>query len=291
MKQAILITAYKNFEQLKELINEFDENFNIYIHVDKKSRLTKKAIREITNISNVKYFTQKYKVNWGGLNHLKAYLKLSEKALLHNENVYFHLITGQDYPLKSNEYIKNMLFNNQDKKLNYMGFFKMPAKCWRNGGMDRLEYYNLYDLFNAKSSFESKWIGRTRRIQKGLGFKRSVNFCKQLYGGSTYWTIHRDTLQFVIHFTKQNPSFLKRFKFTFCAEEIYFQTIIMNSEHADKVVNDDLRYVDWETGRGGYPAFLDENDYESIIKSNKLFVRKIDPDKNKLKQMLTMYRK
>jgi hypothetical protein len=35
-----------------------------------------------------------------------------------------------------------------------------------------------------------------------------------------------------------------------------------------------LRYIDWASGRGGNPAFLDNTDYEKIKISNKIFARK-----------------
>lgn len=37
MKQAILITAYKNYHHLEEIIAFFDDDFEIYIHIDRKS--------------------------------------------------------------------------------------------------------------------------------------------------------------------------------------------------------------------------------------------------------------
>ena len=291
MKQALLITSYKDFEQLIDLIKQFDYNFNIYLHIDKKSELNKDIYKELLSISNVKYISRKYRINWGGINHLKAIILLSKKALINKDNKYFHLITGQDFPIKPNDYFKNLLFNNCNKNINYLDISKLPKSGWakENGGMDRIEYYCLYDLFNAKTSFGNKWILRIINIQRKLNIKRSINFSKQLYGGSTYWTLYYDTLQYVIDFTKKNPIFLNRFRFTFCAEEIYFQTIIMNSEFANHVFNDNLRYIDWETGRGGFPAFLDENDYEILINSDKLFARKIETKRNNLKQMLTLY--
>lgn len=67
---------------------------------------------------------------------------------------------------------------------------------------------------------------------------------------------------------------MKTMQFTFCSEEIYFQTVLLNSEHAKNIVNDCLRYIDWSSGRGGYPAFLDVTDYEKIKTSNNIFARK-----------------
>ncbi len=289
MKQAILITAYNDFDQLIKLINEFDDYFSIYIHIDKKSEVKKEILQALTEKKNVKYVGQDFKVNWGGINHLKSYLKLSKIALNDSENVYFHLITGKDYPVKSVDYFKMLINTTGEKNKDYLHYFPMPAACWKNGGMDRLEYYNLYDLFNAKKS--DKWIWRFNRLQAILNFKRQINhYLGKLYGGSTYWSLSRDTLQFVLNFTKENPRFIKRFKYTFCAEEIYFQTIIMNSKYAKNVVNNNLRFIDWESGKGGYPAFLDEDDFQIIIKSDKLFARKINIKENKLVQLLTMHK-
>lgn len=286
MKQAILITAYKDFCQLKKLVQEFDSSFNIYIHVDKKSVFTASIKKDLINISNVHYVSQDYKVNWGGLNHLKSYLKLCDIALENKDNGYFHLITGQDFPIQSNNYFKKL----SKEGKNYLSSFKMPASGWKGGGMDRVEQYNLYDIFDAKKS--DKWIYLFKRLQLRIKFKRNIDTSLgQLYGGNTYWSLTREALQYVITYTNEHPKFFKRFKFTFCAEEIYFQTILMNSELRERITNSDLRYIDWITGRGGHPAFLDETDFENIISSKKLFARKLNYERNSLFEKLSNYRK
>ena len=299
MKQAILITSYKDFEQLIKLINQFDETFNIYVHIDKKSDVTfwdfnsqadVDFVQELTKIKNVKYVGQDYSIKWGGMSHLKAYLRLSEIALKDKENSFFHLITGQDYPIKNNDYFTSIAKNT---KCNYLEHFKMPRTNgnWNGGGMDRLEYYNFYDFFNALSKRGFVWINRFIRLQKRINFKRPINdYLGQLYGGSTYWSLSREVLQYVIDFRKSNKKHFRRFKYTFAAEEIYFPTVIMNSPYSNKVVNDNLRFIDWESGKGGYPAFLDETDFQDIINSNKLFARKIDKSETRLTQMITAHR-
>lgn len=275
MKHAILITAYKDFEALEELIDKFDNSFNIYIHIDKKSKISDIAVANLLKKEQVKYLDQTYRVNWGGVNHLKSYLLLSRKALEKSENAYFHLITGEDYPLKGIKYFNEFLLEHSSDKYSYLDYFKLPSAEWRQGGLQRLEYYNFFDVFNAKSALGSLCIRILQKIQRVLKLKRPLDFSDQLYGGSTYWTLSREALQFVIDFTHQNPAFLKRFNFTFCAEEIYFQTVLLNSVFATRIRNDNLRFVDWESGKGGYPAYLDETDYEALIRSNKLFGRKI----------------
>lgn len=58
MKQAILITAYKDKKQLENLINFFASRFLVLIHIDKRSKL---SIPEQTNVKVIK----KYKIRWG----------------------------------------------------------------------------------------------------------------------------------------------------------------------------------------------------------------------------------
>lgn len=284
MKQALLITAYKDFKSLAQLIKQFDSNFNIYIHIDKKSSIDRAMLKDLSSLHNVKHVETKYKVNWGSLNHLKSYLSLCSKALEDQENKFFHIITGEDYPIQCKEEINKKL-HALDQEKGYLEYFEMPSTEWEGGGMSRLEHYNLFDFFNAKTKAGKKAIHLLQRIQFKFNFKRTIEFKQQLFGGSTYWSLPRNMLDYVIRYTNGNPHFLKRFNYTFCAEEIYFQTLLMNSKHAPNIVNDNLRFIDFESGKGGYPAFLDEDDFQNICRSNKLFARKIKSVK--LKEMLS----
>jgi hypothetical protein len=281
MKQAILITAYKNVEQVIQIIDCFDNRFEFYVHFDKRSALDLSHLQTITDKKVFVY--NAYPVYWGGVNHLKAILLLSGEALKNPENILFHLITGEDFPCKPVSYF----CENIDCTKDYIDVFSLPYPVWSgNGGMDRLDYYNFYDLFNAKKI--DKVIHGLIQIQKLLKIKRSYSagFSK-LYGGSTYWSLSRNTLQYVMEYTKSNKTFLDRMNYTFCPEELYFQTIIMDSPFASNVVNDNLRYIDWLSGRGGKPAFLDESDYKKIMSSNSIFARKFHEDSSrKLKRLI-----
>lgn len=278
MKQAILITAYKNYHHLEEIIQCFDANFELYIHLDKKSKISVVELNHLKKYNIVKLVEQKYKVNWGGYNHLKAILYLTQQALQNPENKYFHLITGHDFPVKSSDYFVE--FFNTNRNAEYLNYFNFPdAKSgWPgNNGLDRIEYYNFHDLWDFKKHKEYEKIAFAIRFQKRLGFKRKISSrMPKLYGGSTYWSLSRECLKYVMVFTKKNKWFLNRFKYTFCAEEFYFQTLIMNSHFADKVVNTNLRYIDWVARNGNNPAVLDETDFEKLKETNAVFARKFD---------------
>jgi hypothetical protein len=276
MHQAILITAYKNYHHLEEIIKFFDANFELYIHIDKKSKITKVEIMQLKKYSCVKLISQKYKVNWGSFNHLKSILYLVEQALKSPQNYYFHLISGHDFPIKKLTQFK--VFFNENRTLEFINYFNFPHSGWGNdGGLGRIEYYNLYDILDAKIQKQNGLIRRLITIQKRYNFKRQISSkMPKLYGGSTWWSLSRECLEYVIAYTKKNKFVLNRFKYTFCPEEFYFQTVIMNSFFANNVKNSSLRYIDWVARNGNNPAILDETDYEKIVKTDAFFARKIE---------------
>lgn len=275
MKQAILITAYKNYHHLEEIIAFFDDDFEIYIHIDRKSIITKQELLRLEQYDIVKLISQKYKVNWGGFNHLRSIVYLSERALKNPQNHYFHLISGHDFPIKKVSDFKSF-FRNTDKE--YLNFFEVPFSGWGDsGGLDRLEYYNLYDLFNWKIGFQKRIIKRIILWQEKINFKRKMPLKMQkLYGGSTWWSLSRACLNYVVVYSKQNKNVFTRFKHTFCSEEFYFQTVLMNSSFKSKICLDNLRYIDWSNRNGNNPSVLDETDFEKICYSNSFFARRFE---------------
>ncbi len=287
MKQAILITAYKNYHHLEEIIRFFDNNFEVYIHLDKKSKISVAELASLKKYNVVKLISQKYKVNWGGFNHLKSILYLAEQSLKNPDIQYFHLISGHDFSIKKKNQFADFFQNNQAQ---YLEFYDIPKVGGAdNGNMDRIEYYNFYDLFDPKSG-QSYYIRFFIRLQKRLGFKRSFSTkFPKLYGGSTWWSLSRECLDYVVTYTRKNKWVLNRFRHTLCSEEFYFQTVIMNSPFAEKVVNDNLRYIDWVARNGNNPAVLDETDFEKVMDSNAFFARKFEyPVSEKLMNRVKM---
>ncbi len=282
MKQAILITAYKNYEHLEKIIQFFnDDSFEIYIHLDKKSFISDFELNNLRKYDSLKLIIQKYKVNWGGINHLKSILFLTGQALKNPKNKYFHLISGHDFPLKKKSSFIEFFNDNNCEYIEYYDIPKIGAAD--NENMDRIEYYNLYDLFDSKKPRQNKIIRKYIEIQKRLGFKRTLSAqMPKLYGGSTWWSLSRDCVSYVIEYSKKNKFVLNRFRFTLCSEEFYFQTIIMNSKFADKVINKNLRYIDWVARNGNNPAILDETDYKKLVSSDAFFARKFDYPFSKL---------
>ncbi len=62
-------------------------------------------------------------------------------------------------------------------------------------------------------------------------------------------------------------------KYTTIGDEIYMQTFLQN--YGLNFVNDNLRYIDW-SDKMPSPKSLDEEDFERVMSSGKLFARKFD---------------
>ena len=112
-------------------------------------------------------------------------------------------------------------------------------------------------------------------------FPRNREFPKYLtpYGGSHWYAITPETAQYILQFVNEHPDYLKFHTYTLFAEEIFMQSILVNSKNETiraSLVNDDLRHIDWSRPEPPYPAIFTANDYEELAKSEKIFARKFD---------------
>jgi hypothetical protein len=78
----------------------------------------------------------------------------------------------------------------------------------------------------------------------------------------------------VARFVQSRPDVVDFFRHVDIPDEMIFQTVLVNSELAGSVVNDNLRYIDWTRVLG--PALLEARDLPALGASPKLFARKFD---------------
>lgn len=266
MKHAILMTVYKDAKLINRLIASYPEEFMIYIHIDKKTALEE---TDICSRKNVKVFKE-YRVNWGGLNHVRAYIFLLKKAIK-DDCDYYHWVTGQDAPVSTST------FDDRIKEgYSYLEYFKIPNKEWckgafYEGGLLRYQIFGLYDLLNAKNAKQYRWIQKLEYWQKGHNFVRPFRDYSKLYGGSGYCSLYKTDALVLL---REYPKWEHFYKHTFCAEESLIQTIMLNSERKEFIVNDNLRYIDWNDPMP--PKILTNNDYDKVAESGCLFCRKVD---------------
>jgi hypothetical protein len=260
---AIMLLVHKNEEQVNRLINHLSKDFHVYVHIDKRFSVN------IIKSENV-FIYKKYKTYWGSYNQIAATLYLLRKAFEIKYDRYI-LISGQDLPIKTNDEIKKFFLNNN---LEYLDIVKIPnSNGWPN--MDRLTTYNNMNEKYRNSgkilSIFNRIITRVfRKVSKILPRRIDYDF----YGGSNWTNYTHNCVQKIFEYLKENKKYINRYKWTSCADEIFYQTII-NKLEGITIENNCLRYIDWETGPE-YPRILRKEDHDKIINSNKLFARKFD---------------
>lgn len=277
MTHAFLITAYKDEAQLCSLVTQLLKyQSRIYIHIDKKSgSLQGKLSNKYANNDRIKIISNPVKVYWGGFSHLKAILLLLNEAYKNLDNARFHLLSGQDLPIKSTNDFDLFFKTNADKE--FITCFKLPDPQWAGGGLDRIKYYHLNDILDPKKYLFPRINGRFIRFQKWLGMERKQpTYISNYYGGGTWWSLSRKAVDEIMDFNKKHPDFISYFKNAYCGEELFFQTILSNSALNDSVMPEDLRYIDWNVADGKFPPVLDESYLEKIFKKEKFFARKFD---------------
>lgn len=279
LTHTFLITAYKDEVQLCSLVSQLLKfpSF-IYIHIDKKSP----ALRENITVKyaaneKIKIITHPVSVYWGGFSHLAAILSLINEAHKNPANARFHLISGQDLPIKSKNEFELFFTTHAHKE--YITSFQLPDPQWMNGGLDRINYYHLNDVLDPKKYFFPRINGRFIRLQKWLGIKRKQPaYISDYYGGGTWWSLSRKAIDEILDFNKKHPGYIRRFKHTYCPEEIFFQTILNHSVLKENLMPEDLRYIDWNVAGGKFPPALDESYLQKIFKKEKFFARKFDSE-------------
>lgn len=115
--------------------------------------------------------------------------------------------------------------------------------------------------------------------------RKKVGEFDKVYAGFIWGSYPKDSVQYVLEYLKNHPNFWKDLQTCKIPEEMCFQTILMNSEMRNRIVNNNLRYWKFEGGDGSGPVYLNESDFESIVNQNVIFARKVKFD-SELRQML-----
>ena len=267
MKIAYLLQVHKNWELLALLIRLLKESWNdVFIHVDAKTPFQEEQLTTLIPNIDIHFIHPRIKVFWGHDSQVHATLALLQSAF-HASTHYdrFILLSGQDLPIKTNDRIFRFFDNNPHE---YLQYYKFPIKWWVYGGYDRMQVYNFPDILGPF------WNKVNRRIQMLLPFRRPLPFDGALFAGCQWFNLTRGAVEYILQYV-QTTNILNSVRYSSCVDEIFFQSILLNSPFSDSCQCDDLRYVDWEL-HGSNPKTLDQSDWPKLHDSKALFARKFD---------------
>lgn len=268
MRIAHLILTYTNPQQTERMIrNMAHKNFDFYIHVDLKYDINPHLF--LGSMPNVYFINNRIDVRWAGFNTVIATFEcIKEIVATGIQYDFINFLSGQDYPLKSSDYLINFFKENKGKE--FLSFRDI-RNDWHEG-LIRMERY-----FLANHSFKGKHT--LERLINFIMPRRKIPYHMHPYGKSMFWMLSPEIAMYVVNKVTNDKKLKNFFYYCWASDEFVFQTILMNSPHKNKIVNENYRYIDWSLG-GPNPKILDENDFESIAKSDMLFARKLDVKKS-----------
>lgn len=298
MKIAYLILAHRYPEQLLRLIESRNtENTVFFIHINKMTdaQTYDQFVKAFSHLPNVRFIKRNviYMFDFG---HTQASLQ-GIKEIIESKVDFDYLVlgTGQDYSIKSNRDIENFFQENPGKiYLDYMDNTVITDGLWPTRSADNINYWHvrlgkLRFLFFGSLNLTShnRYCNANKTWYKILEFfwsklmplfpfKRKFPEGFTPYRGSAYWCFPKDCVEYIYDFVKKNTSFVNYFRYVDGPDEMFFQTLLLNSPLKERIVNDNLFFIDFENPNPTRPRVFEKCDFERLANSPKLFARKFD---------------
>ncbi len=199
---------------------------------------------------------------WGGYSLVDAELRGMARLLdMGGEWTHYINLSGQDFPLKSQEYIRQFFAANPGKQF----IRALDQRRERPDTLNRISH--IFNEENGKMT--------------DTGVARPFLAGDTPFIGTQWKAVTRSFCEYVCH-DPRALRFKAFYQNSFIADEAFFQTVIMNSGDQGIVVNDDLRMIDWvpDGDIKLRPRNYTENDLAQLERSTDLFARKFDAVEN-----------
>lgn len=276
-KHAYLILAHRNLGQLKTLIGLLDHERNdIFVHIDRRTPIIHDEWKDSTKKSGLIILENRRKVHWGGVSIMRAELDLLKAATSRSKYDYYHLISGQDLPIKPQTAIHDFFDRNRGKE--FMNFWEL-----RPNNFTRFHYYTLFPEW--EHPFLTRIINHfAKGLQMAVGYKRNRDIDFRM--ASQWFSITDELSRYVV----SNEDWLEKvFSRTSLCDEIFIATLVWNSPFRERIFNpstvdtnrtindSNMRYIDWSRGESSrHPCVFREEDFDILMSVPHLWARKFD---------------
>ncbi|MCR2832448.1 beta-1,6-N-acetylglucosaminyltransferase [Parerythrobacter lacustris] len=261
---AYFLLVHRYPKQFKRLFKSIYTPGNQYvIHIDKSSgaALAEDIASFLSPYQGVEILEARDAL-WGGYSLVDAELR-GMARLLDMDDGWTHYInlSGQDFPLKSQEYIRQFFAANPGKQ--FIRALDQPRE--RPDTMNRISH-----MFVEED-------GR----MTATGVARPFLSGDRPFIGTQWKAVTRGFCAFVCHDPRADR-FKDFYRNSFIADEAFFQTVLMNSSGHGAVMNDDLRMIDWvpDGDIKLRPRNYGMGDLQQLERSRDLFARKFDAEED-----------
>ncbi|MBQ9549118.1 MAG: glycosyl transferase [Bacteroidales bacterium] len=273
---AYLILAHAHFAQLRTLLRLLDDGRNdIFVHVDARAKdFRQQDFEGVCRKSRLQFIEPRIAVHWGGVSIMRAELALL-RAALPGHYRYYHLLSGMDLPLKTQDEIHAWFEAHDGKEF---------IQCWKmkKSTPSRFRYYTLFP--EGAGRFGTNLLNNIfKGLQMALGIRinRQVDF----RFASQWFSITDGLARYVV---EQEPWLEKVFAHTNTCDEIFLPTLLARSPFRDALFEPglsqagtvnlaNLRFIDWSRGESvRHPWTFRLEDKDLLLSTPHFWARKFD---------------
>ena len=303
MRIAFLISAFTDAQHLLRFVNSLPSDSDCYIHIDAsydivpfKEQLEKCERRQ----GKILFIEKRIRVMWGSFTQVFFQMEMIRAAISSGVRYdYLFMLSGQDYPVWSNQRIIN--FMNENKGRNFL-----QAICMADLPDSETYEYTRNRFLNNKpwryGTIKSKFRVLLRILAQPF-LKKPLVFMAdgreyRLYKGSDYFAITEALAIYLLDTYDHSPQLRHYFSTGFAPSETFAHTVAFNSHFAEScmLVKDCVNKLEEQTPLtyieyGSKIKELTEEDYERILASGKMFCRKcVTGISNRLMDMIDKQR-
>jgi hypothetical protein len=274
MKIACLVLAYNGASVLARALPILEEaGFAVFIHLDRKA--DREHYRQILGEPGRRcvFIYDPYEIHWGGYTMMRAELKLLATARVAGPYDRYLLISDDAFPVVPALELRDRLSTSVD----LITAVKQEKTSYIHG-----RYHEFYCLDHPTTSIRGE--PRTGIIDQALekkiseiaALRRIGKKVIELYWGSQFWSLGRDSVDLVLRVVAADRHLVKSFEYAALPDELMIQSIIGNYR-SHEVLTTGPVYADFSQP-GGPRVIVTEADLPLDLQPSHLFLRKISPD-------------
>lgn len=299
-----LVTAHANPPQVTRLLRALlaaSPEGRVLLHWDANAAHFPSSA--LTDEPRVTLYPMSRTVRWGDFSLVEAVLELTAWAQSHIPFDWLVWISGQDYPLGFLQPFESQLENGHadgwmrhfpgfthegwpiGEGLRRYGFVyrsvpSIPRFYWLPAPLREALDAGIKRFNGSQNYLQLRPRHRNNPAKIGLRARHSP-YTEQLpcVAGWPWFNLNARAVSYLLSFVTANPGFVAHYRRTYCPDESFFHTILVNSPKLI-IENDPLRHVSWDNRPySSNPCILVRGPlFDAAIASGKPFARKFDLD-------------
>lgn len=270
VKIAYLVIAYMDPEQLKRLAARLTGMSDVYVHINSSVDMAPfwEALKDIKGGGQVFFSRERYRIVWAGFSILQATFSMLEQALSEKNYDRVVLLTGLDYPIKSDEAIQTFFREHMHTEF-------VHAHLVTGETHEELCYQDCRD-----NRFLHRMFGYMNGVLKAVGKKGKADYVMHegqrysIYGISPKWALSGECAAYLLDFYKKNRRFNQYFQMMHAPDDYYVATVLYNSPYREKIESkEDIFKIIWLPEDRGAKV-LEAEDLEELCSCGQLYAKK-----------------